>query len=265
MADEVHLLWTGGWDSTYRLLEILAQTQRNIQPHYIVDRERTSWDLEMEAMDRLRSAVAERRPEWAGRVRETWVTERREIVRDAEIERAFATIRAGEYIGQQYCWLARYASMRGVLGLELCIESTDAAGRQIRDKVREVPGSDPPLYELVPAVSGRDRAVAKLFGWFRFPLVHRDKKDMEIAIERAGAWPIMAGTWFCHQPVLARYPCGTCRPCVYVVNKGQAWRIGRIGRIRFNCIERPRRLLPAGMKKYARGRLGQRLKRFIRA
>ncbi len=265
MADKVDLLWTGGWDSTYRIMEILSCTDCTIQPHYIVDPERTSWKLEIESMKRLRSELAGRNPDWADRIMETRVTGRREVAPDPAIENAFEEIRAWKYIGQQNRWLARYAKMSGLHGLELCVESTDAVGQLIQDRVRAVPGSDPPLYELRPARVSRDYPVWEVFQWFRFALIYRDKNEMEEAVGRMDAWPIMGKTWFCHQPVWSRYPCGTCRPCVYVVDKGQAWRVGPMGRIRFNTIERTRRLLPAGMKKYLRTKMGRWAKRFIRA
>ena len=31
------LLWTGGWDSTFRLLSLLLREQREVQPYYILD------------------------------------------------------------------------------------------------------------------------------------------------------------------------------------------------------------------------------------
>lgn len=265
MTSVRHLLWTGGWDSTFRLLELLSRSNCEIQPHYIIDPERTSWQREVETMERLRSAVAQRWPERANRIRELSTTERRDIVSDESIDAAFDQIRVKEYIGQQYSWLARYAKMSGTGGIELCIESTDAAGRQVQDKVRSVRDSDAPLYEFAPQKSKDNDPVYELFQWFLFPLIGRDKKDMEKEIDRMDAWGLMANTWFCHQPVFAKYPCGTCRPCVYVVNKRQAWRIGLLGRLRFASIERPRRILPERLKRFLRKRLGEWAKRFVRA
>lgn len=35
-----HLLWTGGWDSTFRVLQLLLCSRDAVQPHYIIDPER---------------------------------------------------------------------------------------------------------------------------------------------------------------------------------------------------------------------------------
>jgi hypothetical protein len=37
--DVINLLWTGGWDPTYRLLELLLIEDQMVRPHYIVDPE----------------------------------------------------------------------------------------------------------------------------------------------------------------------------------------------------------------------------------
>ena len=36
-ARAVKLLWTGGWDSTFRLLQLLLLYEKKVQPYYIID------------------------------------------------------------------------------------------------------------------------------------------------------------------------------------------------------------------------------------
>jgi len=38
----VNLLWTGGWDSTFRLLQLILDTRATIQPVYVIDTARRS-------------------------------------------------------------------------------------------------------------------------------------------------------------------------------------------------------------------------------
>jgi hypothetical protein len=54
-----HLLWTGGWDSTFRLIE-LARAGEEVQPHYLVDVWRKSVRHEFLAMDSIRRMIADR-------------------------------------------------------------------------------------------------------------------------------------------------------------------------------------------------------------
>ena len=231
MDETVHILWTGGWDSTYRILEILLRSDWKIQPHYIVDPERMSAPREMEAMEQIRRSIAERNPDWAGRIMETRITDLEDIPQDPTIEAAFKEVRGREYIGSQCCWLARYVKMLGLQGIEICNESSDTWGGRIAAISSRVPGVEPQQYELSPELSEAGSEMQVLFKWFRFPLVHYGKRDMERAIDHMDAWAVMAKTWFCHRPVRSRYPCGTCRPCVYVMEKGQGWRLGPIGRV----------------------------------
>ena len=68
--DPVQLLWTGGWDSTFRLLTLLVLEQRRVQPYYVLDdeRRRRSVSAEREAMRRIREALGRSHSEAAARL-----------------------------------------------------------------------------------------------------------------------------------------------------------------------------------------------------
>ena len=38
----VQILWTGGWDSTFRLLQLLLELKLEVIPHYVIDDTRES-------------------------------------------------------------------------------------------------------------------------------------------------------------------------------------------------------------------------------
>ena len=42
----INLFWTGGWDSTYRLLYLLIVEKKYVQPYYIIDLTRKSEFIE---------------------------------------------------------------------------------------------------------------------------------------------------------------------------------------------------------------------------
>jgi len=54
----VHVLWTGGWDSTYRIVE-LSRTEVSILPIYCCDPERESTTEERKVMLRILDALSE--------------------------------------------------------------------------------------------------------------------------------------------------------------------------------------------------------------
>src|SRR5699024_10809179 len=54
------LLWTGGWDSTFRLLQLLLEDKKPVQPIYIISRFRKSSDHELKVMENIRELLTER-------------------------------------------------------------------------------------------------------------------------------------------------------------------------------------------------------------
>ena len=46
----INLLWTGGWDSTFRLLDLVLIKKKTVQPHYILDPDRLSTGMELKTM-----------------------------------------------------------------------------------------------------------------------------------------------------------------------------------------------------------------------
>ena len=50
--EERKILWTGGWDSTFRVIE-LSRKNVVIQPIYVLDSGRKSTDYELKAIDKI--------------------------------------------------------------------------------------------------------------------------------------------------------------------------------------------------------------------
>ena len=60
MADKTeaaNLFWTGGWDSTFRLLQLVVEQGRLVQPYYIIDPNRLSLRHEIKAMSDIEQAI----------------------------------------------------------------------------------------------------------------------------------------------------------------------------------------------------------------
>ena len=72
----VQLLWTGGWDSTFQLLNLLLREGAVVTPWYVIDAERRSTGVELDTMRRLRGELARQFPEARTRLRplmeKTW-------------------------------------------------------------------------------------------------------------------------------------------------------------------------------------------------
>ncbi|MFC7295627.1 7-cyano-7-deazaguanine synthase [Marinobacter aromaticivorans] len=216
----VHLLWTGGWDSTYRLLYLLREGKQ-VQPHYIIDPHRPSSRHELRAMEAISECINKETEKLSGTLLPTEISEKAASVRSNEIEEAYNAIIKKMYIGDQYMWLADYCETRGIEGMELGVEN--------------IPGNN-----VTKAVNLVEYPYSKIFGKFRFPILSTNKLEMKEWSEATGTLSIMELTWFCHKPTAGAEPCGRCGPCEAAIKEGMGYRFPLTSRIRYQLRIVPR-------------------------
>jgi len=242
-SDTTHLLWTGGWDSTFRLVDLLLVKQRVVQPYYLIDHDRASFWIEMRTMHTLKNLLFRRFPECRTRLLPTVYKDIIDIKQNASITEQYQRLKASFQpwydVGAQYEWLARFADEMGFADLELAFEANSAlhthslADALQNSLVLESHGSDS-RYRLASNPSNRD---LQLFKNFRFPISAMTKADMQRVSERHGFDDLLERTWFCHSPLWGwRVPCGTCRPCRIVREEGFGRRIPLVGHIRYYLL-----------------------------
>ena len=227
------LLWTGGWDSTFRLLMLLLIEKQTVRPYYVLDdpRYRKSVNAEREAMQRIRRLFTTHYPDAAHRLLATVEIPLDSIEPDAEIFEHYEGCLRRRFIGGQYEWLARFCRQRDISGMELAIHRDDKAREML------APLIGPDRETLDPKFAGDCRY--ELFKYFRFPVFDTTKEQMREAAARGGFAALMNETWFCHSPRNNR-PCGTCNPCIYTIEEGLADRVPFAGRIRYKLRIVPR-------------------------
>lgn len=221
----VNLLWTGGWDSTYRLVSLLLQHRRAVVPYYLIDTTRPSQAAERDAMERIRAKLGEDWPHTRGWLAPTEFAAVGDVPPDAEIDGAFQRIVRRQFIGNQYAWLARFCRRRGLRDLELSVQKT-AHGAYVLLRDFVVPATTPwgaTTYRLADAHRGADEHT--VFGCFTLPLFETTKLEMARTVDARGWGPVMGLTWFCHRPAANGRPCGICNPCLYAIEQGFGWRI----------------------------------------
>lgn len=225
----VKLLWTGGWDSTFRLLQLLLQHKVPVEPLYLEDPTRISTATELQAMSRIRDHLHARFPHTRELLGEIRVFPVADIVADPDLDKALRDIRRRNYIGSQYAWLPQFCRSQGIAGLELGIHVDDKVQALVAPYALEFEHQFGfrsirvnPEYAETPEFA--------LFGGFSFPLFHLDKVEMGDQAAAAGWSEIMEMTWFCHSPANGK-PCGICPPCVYTIEEGLARRIPRTRRV----------------------------------
>lgn len=251
-----HLLWTGGWDSTFRLLELLLEQGRVVQPHYLEDPSRPSTAIEIETMALIRGTLALQHPRSRELLLPTQFHRVWELPDDPGLDAAFAQARASAFMGDQYAWLARFCRVQHLPGLELCIHRDDKAHAVLERFVVADGEGEARTWRCDPARAGS--AEHTLFGDFAFPLFDSSKLDMARRAREQGWHGLMAMTWFCHRPRDGQ-PCGCCNPCLYTIEEGLGWRIPRRRRAisaLYRVFVRPLRPLAKAVLQRFNGREG---------
>lgn len=229
----VKVFWTGGYDSSFRMVQ-LSKFRVVIQPYYMVDsRYRHSIRNEMNAIEEITYDIRNK-PETKCLIKPLIKVIVSEIPPDEEITDAYHRIKKAISLGSQYDWLTRFAKSNP--SIELCLEKAESgrifkyfnrSGKMIEIKEGEI------TYLIVNKAES-DKDMVTVFGDFRYPLSLREvtKLDMVEEYKKLGFAETMQKTWFCHNPV-NNEPCGVCNPCKSVVKEGLSFR-----------------LTPAGMKRY---------------
>lgn len=225
----VNVLWTGGWDSTFRVLQLSVALRRKVQPHYLVDADRLSLRSELRAIRAIRRRLAARDAEAAGRILPHRLVAVHDIPPDPVHAARMARIHATTPLFRQYDFLTRYAGIEGVGPLELgWHEARRRASVFLDDALEEVDDGDGPTWRVSPSrlPPGDDRVV---FVPLRFPLLRMTKVEMGEAAAAFGARDLMNLTWFCFQPRGPRrdQPCGHCPPCIDAMHDGLGHRLPR--------------------------------------
>jgi hypothetical protein len=229
----VEIFWTGGWDSTFRVLYLLLELRLPVAPIYLLDRTRASTQIEVETMDRIREALAETHPETRTLLLPTTMSEVADIAPDADIQAAGERL-AQLGVGSQYPWLARYCKQHGKREIELCTEKAahiHGAGVVLYDNMSG-PLPSPHGYtthRILPDAPNHDAYL--IFGAVSFAMIDVSRPRM-VEVARRNGWESLMGlTWFCHRAKRDRRPCGLCNPCINAIDEGFGWRIPRSRRV----------------------------------
>jgi len=229
--DPVRLLWTGGWDSTFRLLDLLLVKRRTVQPYYFIDTERRSFATEILAMNSIKQRLAGRYPDRMPRLRPTIFRDVLDIPPNDEIQACYQRICARDHIGVQYEWGARFAHAEGLSELELSLIGGGHMFKIFEPYLAQRDAGNEISYEI--GKDGESTDIYRLFRYYRFPLIFTTKQEMFAKAKQHGFEELMLLTVFCHSPRPDGSPCGVCIPCGIAVDCGLGWRLSRKSRARF--------------------------------
>ena len=233
---EVRLFWTGGWDSTFRLLQLSQEQGIDVRPMYIRDNSRPSMRCELASMAAILPDV---RAMSKARVLNVELYDRSAILRDLpdkEISDAYDRLADQFKLGYQYQLFALLCKGLGIR-VECGIENSprSLARAAIEAQCLLVPCEEEPLggAKRLRAVSkGEVRDAELVLGCLDLGILGVSKVEARRISEKMGWMPIMRKTWFCYTPVEGR-PCGVCGPCQDAMNEGMRWRIPLSSQLRY--------------------------------
>ncbi len=201
MSPRIHsVLWTSGWDSTFRVLDLVLKQKVYVRPYYVIAPERRGTKMEMASMEAIREGLSRKDPDAAKRVLPTIFYHKNHIQVSIEMRNTFQSLLKKGHIGDQYLFLASLVKNENIRDLELCIH--------VDDKFVNFIGSD----------DFND------FSVFSLPLLRLTKLEMQAYAEKNGFADLMEITWFCHDP-RGSNPCGYCKPCQYTREEGLGRRV----------------------------------------
>lgn len=239
-----HLLWTGGWDSTFRLLELLLIEKKTVVPHYIIGEERRSFPVEMLTMASIRRELKTRYPQDSVRLYPTRFFNKAAIAENRSITSASKRIRKQVRLSSQYDWISRYCYQHHLKNVELSvIEQADPVPHQTFIKL---------LRDLKNPKRKTDKEfmmkdLSFLFQPFVFPFLYLTKQDLLTRAKENHWMQCMEMTWFCYNPVMNGkgdfQPCGGCVTCRDQYRHNFQWRIPVRRRILQKAYRFKKRLL----------------------
>lgn len=221
-SDHVHqVLWTGGFDSTFRILQLLRHGHA-VCPYYLCSITRKSQHAERAAMDTIRSLLpsAGLDPQL---LQPTVLVDAETLPHRLALTASWDRLAVTYRLGEQYEWLAQFAEASRHAPFELSLLGTAPASQRLHANCvrRSAPPPDD-VWELAPELDEPD---LRLFRSFVFPLLGWTKPQMLAAAASWGVGELVDATWFCHWPTAHGQPCGRCPACRTTAAEGLAQRI----------------------------------------
>lgn len=204
----VNLLWTGGWDSTFRLLQIVLEERKAVQPCYIIFKDRWSWKKEIETMGKIKKLIHENYPHTVDLIIDTFIIREEEVLEDDYLIQIFKNFKSLINFGAQYKTIVCFAEQFKMDNLELGIKKHGRIYKQIKPYILKTNSAYRIDNNRVP-----DK-IYDFYKYFTFPLfAYSDKEMVEIA--STNGWQNILGiTWICHKPIFGKFLCGGCNPCI---------------------------------------------------
>ena len=201
-----YILWTSGWDSTFRVLYSILVDKVMVKPVYILDPERLSFPNELSSIAIIRRKLVKKNARAINLLLDLEVLVKPEES-DKEYEKYKTELRSLPCsLGDQYIWLALLLNKFKDRKFELCVMYKDDPKMEYFNQYMQEVDGIKTLSASAPA------NLQHLFACFNFPVLNQSKMDFYQIAAAHDFLDLMELTWFCHSPVFNQ-PCGICVPC----------------------------------------------------
>ena len=208
ITEPISILWTGGWDSSYRVVE-LSRQKVEIQPVYILDRSRASHKRELAAIDKI-TEMLKAREETLATFLPVRIIEVSEIPENADVSEKVRGLMKDYGWGIQHEWTARVALQYPMI--EMCIEKVVKGYMPTRMLIADHGKLKMSAHGYVVDRENSDEILIAALGNITLPIFETTELEMLENIKAWGYEDVMSNIWFCHNPIGGK-PCGLCSPC----------------------------------------------------
>lgn len=213
-----HVFWTGGLDSSFRVINLLRTSGELVQPHYVIRHEESTGN-EIDAMNNIRRGVTRLYPDIRPNLLPTIYINEEMIPANEEVDAAVEAMRKEiSRIHEQYQILANYCKAYQIEEIDLTYERLTGG--------------------VSPATKGVSQHFGRTFPFdnFRNPHTNITKKKCYEQAKVEGWGELLKMTSFCRRPRKKGIPCGICGPCCDAVKEGMGFRLPLIPRMKANIL-----------------------------
>ena len=230
-----YVLWTGGFDSTFRMIQIQKEhvgEPEVVQPVYVSGNGRKSEAIEIQRMEKM---IPMLREIGVNEILDLMIVEKDSIPANEEISAAYNRIASEIILGTQYEWLARLALEYP--GIEVGIEQPNGEYGGCSKAIATMGSMEhrDNNYYVNKEKSSPD--VSLVFGNFTFPIHVITETRMVELVHEWKCENIIENIWFCFVPINGE-PCGYCRPCQQKMECDMEWLIPDNGQKRYKLFKR---------------------------
>jgi hypothetical protein len=236
MAEQpIYLLWTGGWDSTFRVLQVVWELELPLQPYYLIDHDRPSLAYELRAMHNIRTAVAKKNPQAGQRILPLRYRALADIPPHEPTTTQFQQMHTKAFMAPQYEWLVRLAVAEALPYLEIGIQGQTTGLNYWQGNLHAnlVPYQRADGQQVFVVSDTPNPPELTFFSHFQFPIARISKVQIQAWAAQQGLAEIMEMSWFCHRPRRNGTPCGLCTPCKVAMIDGMAHRLPPASKVRY--------------------------------